>query len=370
MTTAPPPLRPAYGVRLKLAREFVGFAGTDRKLREIAREIAGDTGAATEAAGHKTYTAAEIRRLKQHFLADLPVSGTNDLPPLINIRMSKGGTGKTTMASNIATAMAQMGYKVLVIDGDPQGSLSRQLGFDINEPLTHIGTLLQRVQGRQPIDIAAAVVPIYASGMLDLIPADITMANDSWMIGAAGRETLFSRLMDKEPAFFKQYDAVLVDCAPGASLLTTAFLAASSMITAVVIPESQSVLALEVLESNMLEINEAVRKGLPPLGLHIIANRFRQSHQPHHEALRKLHESYGPYLNDTIVRDYVGFLRETDMDDYSKSAPVMEREPNSVGARDIIDVTKSLIKLYKITMSAGPAPRSASAQPAPELETA
>jgi chromosome partitioning protein len=57
-------------------------------------------------------------------------------------------------------------------------------------------------------------------------------------------------------------------------------------------------------------------------------------------------------MNDTIVRDFVGFLRETDLDDITKSAPVLEKEPNSVGARDIIDVTKSLAKLYNVKLTA------------------
>jgi chromosome partitioning protein len=57
-------------------------------------------------------------------------------------------------------------------------------------------------------------------------------------------------------------------------------------------------------------------------------------------------------MNNTVVRDFVGFIRETDMDDFSKSAPVLEKEPNSVGARDIIDITKSLIKLYNVKLTA------------------
>jgi cellulose biosynthesis protein BcsQ len=138
------------------------------------------------------------------------------------------------------------GHRTLLIEGDPQGSMSKQLGFDINQPLTHIGNLMERLAKGQPTRIREAVVPIYDQGMLDLIPADITLSNvESWMIGAMNREHLFARLMEKESDFFKQYDVVIIDSAPNTSILTTSFLVASKLVTAVVMPEAQSVLAIE-----------------------------------------------------------------------------------------------------------------------------
>jgi chromosome partitioning protein len=347
-------LRPFHGVRLKLAKEFIGFTGPDKKFRELAKEATGALLPLMPVTAHKSYHALEIRRIRQKILPGLIAEALRELPPVISFRMSKGGTGKTTVSTNTGTCFAQFGFKTLVIDGDPQGSLSKQLGFDINRPLTHIGTLLERVSKGKPTQIRDAVVPVYSGGMLDLIPADITLANDSWMISAMGREALFQRLMEQEADFFKQYEVVIIDSAPGTSLLTTVFMAASNIITAVVIPEAQSVLALEVLEANIEEINQTIRRKGPQLGLHIIANRYRQTYKTHNEALEKLGEKYSSYLNDTIIRDYAGFLRETDLDDYTKSAPVLEKEPNSVGARDIIDVTKALIKLYNVKMSAAP----------------
>ncbi|MBB5610575.1 MULTISPECIES: ParA family protein [unclassified Janthinobacterium] len=354
-------LRPFHGVRLKLAKEFIGFIGPDKKFRELAKEAIGDLIPVGSTSAHKTYHALEIRRIRQKILPGLVAEAFRELPPIINFRMSKGGTGKTTVSANVATCFAQCGYKTLVIDGDPQGSLSMQLGFDINRSLTHIGTLLERLSKAQPTQIHDAVVPVYSGGMLDLIPADITLANDSWMISTMGREALLQRLMEQESGFFKQYEVIIIDSAPGASLLTTTFMAASNIITAVVIPEAQSVLALEVLEGNIEEINQSIRRTGPKLGLHIIANRYRQTYKSHNDALEKLGSKYAPYLNDTIIRDFAGFLRETDMSDFSKSAPVLEKEPNSVGARDIIDVTKALIKLYNVKMSAAPSAELAAA---------
>lgn len=346
-------IRQYQGVKLKLAKEFVGYTDTDKKFREMVRSLntSEDIPPAKEGGTpHKLYQPFEIRKIRQHIMG-LPDEKHRELPPLINFRMSKGGVGKTTISTNVGACFAQYGYKTLLIEGDPQGSMSKQLGFNINQRLTHIGHLMERLSKGEPTRIQDAVVPIYSNGMLDLIPADITLANiDSWMIGAMNREHLFARLMENEADFFKQYDVVIIDSAPGTSVLTTAFMVASKIITAVVVPEAQSVLALEVLESNIEEINRSYPDRRHKLGLHIIANRYRQSYQNHNEALEKLGTDYGPYMNDTIVRDFVGFLRETDLDDVTKSAPVLEKEPNSVGARDIIDVTKSLIKLYNVKL--------------------
>ena len=350
-------LRPFHGVKLKLAKEFTGFTGPDKKFRELAKEVAGDLLPPTEdvssTTAQKTYKAEEIRRIRQKILPNLVAAMLRELPPVMNFRMSKGGTGKTTVSANVGACLAQMGYKALLIDGDPQGSLSKQLGFNINVPsLTHIGTILERLSKGAPTRINEAVVSVYSGGMLDLIPANITLADDAWMASSMSRETLFLRLLEKESAFFKRYDVVIIDSAPGTSIMMNTLIAASKIITAVVTPEAQSILALDVLRSNLAEINATVRRGGPEVGLHIIANRYRQSYRSHNDALEKLGTDFAPYLNDTIIRDFAGFLRETDMEDVSMSAPVLEKEPNSVGARDIIDVTKALIKLYNVRVSA------------------
>ena len=352
-TTAKTGIRQHQGIKLKLAKEFVGFTDTDKKFRELAKESGANTkdNDSTDGFRHKLYQPYEIRKIRQTVMKI--TKSNSDLPAIIPFRMSKGGVGKTTISTNVGACFAQMGYRTLLIEGDPQGSMSKQLGFDINQELTHIGNLMERLSRGQQTRIQEAIVPIYDNGMLDLITADITLSNiDSWMSGAMNREFLFSRLMEKESDFFKQYDVVIIDSAPNTSILTTSFLVAANRVTAVVMPEAQSVLAIEGLESSIEEINRSYPDRKQKLGLHIIANRYRQSYASHNEAIEKLATDYGQYMNDTIIRDFVGFLRETDLDDVTRSAPVLEKEPNSVGARDIIDVTKSLIKLYNVKLSA------------------
>jgi len=341
--------RPYLGVRLKLAKEFADYDGDDRKFRDLAKQA----GVAMPGENiQKFYTPAEIRRIRQFIMSrQSENAGMAVKLALMIFRITKGGVGKTTTSANVASCLAHFGFRVLVIDADSQGSISTTLGYNISTPdLVHVGTLLERISRGVPSGIRDAVVPIYEGGMLDLIPADITLANEAWMYSASARESLFSRLMKKEAEFFNEYDAVIVDCAPGTSLLATSMMAASDIVTAVVTPEPQALLGLFGLESNLREINEVLRDPSSPVSMHIVTNRFSQSYGAHMKALQWLIDEFGPYVNDTVVRSYAGFMREVNMEDVTKSAPLLEREPTSSAARNIMDLTRSLIHLYNVRM--------------------
>ena len=335
------------GIKSRLAMELSGYTGTPRSFLYRYR---GDT----PAEKHHHYTAAEMRGIR------LDLAGQKERQPLVTpavicVRMPKGGTGKTTLAGNVAACMAMMGHRVLMIDGDPQASLSLLFGVNwTKQPVTHIGELMRRVANKQPSNIAEAVVPIYPDGMLDLIPADIELdAADTWIDKInVGREKVFGRLLLAEWEFFGQYDAIIIDSAPATSRLTIAFMVACREMLAVVMPEGQSLGALDVLASNLQELND----NFPGIdyGVHLVVNRYNQGKRPHQENLATLASRHGAILNNTIVRDFVGFLREVDAEDDSHNGPVLESEPNSVGARDIIELTKSLIAHYNVSLNGVP----------------
>ncbi|NIA00571.1 AAA family ATPase [Massilia sp. CCM 8734] len=336
--------RTFQGVKAKLALELTGFNGTPKMFRSKFRDADDNV--------HALYSARQIREIRMKLLdihPDHPRPAK--LPPLIVDRTAKGGVGKTTIAGNTGTCLALSGYKVLLIDGDPQGTLTGLFGINpLTENITHVGDLMRRAARDEATGISDAVRPIYDGGMLDLIPADITMANDSWLIGTLNREQAFVRLLEEEVAFFSQYDVIIVDSAPGSSLLATTFMLACKLLLAVVTPEPHSIAAMDVLASNVHEINSAFKNRDANLEVHIVVNKYNQTKKPHNDMLATLLAQYPSRINDVIVRDFVGFLREADPNNTSTNGTVLEKEPNSVGARDIIDLTKTLIKRYDIRL--------------------
>ncbi len=338
-------MRKFQGVKAKFALELTGFNGSAKMFRTRFREAEKDV--------HAVYSARQIRDIRMKLL-DIPADTVrpSKLPPLIVFKTAKGGVGKTTVAGNLATCLSLSGYKTLMIDGDPQATLTGLFGIDpMVEEITHVGELMRRCATKQPTNIGQAVRPIYEGGMLDLIMADITMAEDSWLMGALNRDQAFTRLLETEKDFFSQYDAIIVDSAPGSSLLATTFMIASKLLLAVVTPEPHSVAAMDVLASNVQEINAAFSERNQRLDVHIVINKYNQSKKPHNEIMSLIMTKFAGKWNENIVRDFVGFLREADPSMITDNGTVLEKEPGSVGARDIIDLTKSLIKRYDIRLA-------------------
>lgn len=341
-------VRPFVGVKARLAQELSGFSGSQKAFRD--RFAVGD-----KSQYHRIYTAEDIRRIRMSMMS-LPedTHRSKTLPPVLNFRMAKGGTGKTTICGNVASALALMGHKVLMIDGDPQASLTGLFGIDWgNENIVHIGELMRRSDRRgEDVDLQSAIWNIYPGGMLDLIPSDITLVDaDSWLMGATNREFVFTRLLEKETAAFSEYDVILIDSAPSTSILTNTLMTASKKLLAVVVPEGPSTKALEILDSNVHELNAAFSKQGFHLDYHIIVNRYNQTKKPHNDALSHLVSKYPGLINDTIVRDFIGFVRQMDLFNEKNNGPVLEHEPNSVGARDVLDLTKSLVRLFDIKLA-------------------
>jgi len=336
-------------VRSKLAKEFVGFDGDNARLKALFVDKKKDD------AYHNLYSALDIRnaKLRLHDIDPGSLSNQQILPPIINCRMAKGGVGKTTICGGIATALAMQGYRVCLIDGDPQASLTGLFGINwVTENITHIGELMQKHARKEHYDISSAVIPLYEDHMLDLIASDISLVNtDSWLMGVTNREFAFKKFLDSNVHFFSQFDTILIDSAPSTNLLTNAFMCSCNKILAVVWLDGQSLKAMQVLASNVNELNEAFHSSGFHLDVHIVANGYHPSYATCKEALSSLISSYPDKLNDNIIPHSSSFMRQVELFKEEESGTVLEREPNSLAARSIIDLSKSLIKEYDLKIA-------------------
>lgn len=307
---------------------------------------------------HMRYTPADICNARYRSagfdpsLKDQPLLNPK-LPPVIVTRMTKGGVGKTSISVNVATAIAMAGYRVLMIDADPQASASNLLGietavYDTN--ILHIGHFLRKASSAPDSDLPGAIKHIYEGGFLDLIPSDITLAEtDASLVAVMSSHTRAELFLNRNRDFFaKHYDVIVVDTAPGTTPIGLAFSFASKTsgkVLTVVEPEGSCLRALDSLASNLAEIKAVTGA---EISMEVVINKYHPSLKHIRESMGFLYSKYNSMLNDSIIPQFSGFARQLNPNNQD-AGPLVEVESTSVGAAAIIDLSKSLIRSYAIT---------------------
>ncbi len=163
---------------------------------------------------------------------------SRERPRIIAVVNQKGGVGKTTTTVNLGAALALEGFRVLVVDADPQGNATT--GFGIAKDAAALSTFSVLLDGTSIVD---AAVPSGVAG-LAIVPSSLNLAGaEIELVDASERET---RLKSALAAAAEHYDIVLIDCPPSLGLLTVNALTAA---TDVLIPVQAEYYALEGLVS-------------------------------------------------------------------------------------------------------------------------
>lgn len=172
---------------------------------------------------------------------------------IITIANQKGGVGKTTTAINLATALAAIGEKVLVIDLDPQGNASTGLGIDRRERRFSSYDLLIGANS-----VAETVVPT-AVPNLDIVPSTMDLLGfEMEVANASNRVFLLKKALEAADA--RAYSYILVDCPPSFNLLTMNAMAAAH---SVLVPLQCEFFALEGL-SQLLDTVSQIKSTVNP----------------------------------------------------------------------------------------------------------
>lgn len=310
------------------------------------------TGKETGDGARHLYSPADVRQLK---LAKYEIDESavaKKRPPIVNCRMAKGGTGKTTTAANLATAFSFMGYKTLMIDTDPQASLTNMMGIDAaSEDIVHVGHLMAEfVQTRGTAGFENAIRPVFPDGMLDIIPADITLTNaDGWLMQQFQRETVFDRMLNANADVLGNYDVIVIDSAPGTSLLSMNMMVATRTQLAVCWLDRENLKALPILLGNVEEISAAFPSHASDV--EIVANGFSSVFKQSKECLEILVAKYGHLLNENVIQQFSGFHRQQSLPGGEARGAIVEQDSNTPGAKAMFDLAKSLLGRYRITIA-------------------
>lgn len=230
----------------------------------------------------------------------------------IAIWVAKGGTGKTTAALGLASALGARGRRVLVVDMDGQATATRALGV---EPSA--GLLDGLRDGGDPDELV--VNETNAKGVA-CIPGSAELASaERAMAGEAGAETLYRSLLGRLPA--GRFDFILTDCPPGVGMLVVGALTAAGEHLAPVTPDPFAVSGLR----DALSLVDRVRQRLNPA---LLQTRILLSRVPRTRAARLtaegLRERFGALVLSTEIPD-----RAVVVDAAAARRPVIEHDPES-----------------------------------------
>lgn len=248
---------------------------------------------------------------------------------VVSMCNQKGGVGKTTTTINLGASLAEYGRKVLLVDFDPQGSLSVGLGLNPHEmDLTIYNLLMQR-----DVALEDVVVPSGVPGM-DLLPSNIDLsAAEVQLVHEVAREQTLQRVL--APAM-ENYDIILIDCQPSLGLLTVNALTASDGVIVPLECEYFALRGVALLKTTIDKVRERLNPKLEVDG--ILGTMFDGRTLHSREVMDRLVQAWGDKVFHTVIRRTVKFSDAT-----VAGEPITSYASTSTGAEHYRELAREVL---------------------------
>ena len=259
-----------------------------------------------------------------------------DKPTVIAVVNQKGGTAKTTTVENLGIGLARQGKKVLLVDTDPQGSLTISLGYPRPDELdVTLFDLLNKTINEAVINAGEGI--LHQPEGIDLIPANISLAGlEVALVNTMNRERVLKQFLEPIKG---NYDYVLLDCMPSLGMLTVNALAAAD---AALVPVQANYLSAKGLEQLLQTINKVKRQINPKLRIEGILLTMVDGRTNYGKEISSLiRDTYGGHIK-IFTAEIPRSVRAAEISAEGKS--IFLHDPKGKVAESYQDLTKEVLR--------------------------
>ncbi len=250
---------------------------------------------------------------------------------VISVVNQKGGVGKTTTTINLGACLAELGRRVLLVDFDPQHSLSVGLGISTRKLHGSIYNLMMD----ESTNIEDLLLKTSVPGM-DMIPSHEDLAGaEGGLLNVIAREKVLKRVLEPVLDF---YDVILIDCQPSLGLLTVNALTASQGVLVPLECEYFALRGVALLDDIIGKVQKNTNPDLQLTG--ILPTMFDRKTVHSREVLERISQAFPEKVFDTIISRTVRFPETT-----VAGEPITTYASNSSGASAYRRLARELIAM-------------------------